>query len=364
MIRIARPSLAAEDVRAAVAVLQSAWLKQGGIVRDVEARLAGTVGAEKVLLVSSCTAALYMALQRIDVGDREVVVPALGFGAPIAAIIAAGGIPVFADCSPEAPLICPGSVQTRIGEQTKAILPIHLYGFPCDVKALKAVVDKQGIEIVEDVAYGLETKVKESSAGAMGRFGCMSFGASKPITSGEGGALFCSALDRSELEPCREYGISRQPEGNQFTHVGLNFRITEFQAALIMSQLDRAERIFGRLSELHGLYERRLRQAGVGEPVHSPWGTANNSCFVIALPKGFPSASEVRRRLAKRGVEAETGLLMHRMPAYKRFIRQGHSFPHAEKWAERILRLPLYPAFDEESLESVIKTLNEVIRHE
>src|SRR5206468_1934468 len=127
------------------------------------------------------------------------------------------------------------------------------------------------------------TKIDNSCAGSFGRFGCMSFGASKVITCGEGGALFCNASDHSELEPCREYGMSRLPTGNQFTHVGLNFRLTDFQAALILSQLDRTEYIFNRLGELQLLYGRHVQKSDTGEPLLSPWGTANNSCFLVVL---------------------------------------------------------------------------------
>jgi dTDP-4-amino-4,6-dideoxygalactose transaminase len=189
----------------------------------------------------------------------------------------------------------------------------------------------------------------------------MSFGASKVITAGEDGVLLCSASDKADLDPCREYGMSRLPEGNQFTHVGLNFRITEFQAALIQNQLSRIQRIFGRLAELHALYAHQLRKAQAGAVISSPWGTSNNSCLLMSLPSSAPPASAVRAALAQRGVETETAFLMHKMPVYAPFVRPGDAFPQAEEWARRILRLPLYQTFDERDLVTVVESLKEII---
>lgn len=358
-ICLARPALDQADIDAAAAILSSGWLKQGQCVRDVEARLATEAGTQRALLVSSCTSALYMALSRVGVNGGEVVLPTLGFGAPVNAAIVAGARPVFADCAPETPLLTANEVAKVVSKRTKAILPIHLFGLPCNVPTILQTVD--GIPVVEDVAYGIGSYVGDLQAGSIGQFGCLSFSALKTITSGEGGAILCRDADYEELSPCRDYGMSRVGSVKQFTHVGLNFKITEFQAAILLSQLRRYKEIRQHRQALRSMYEDELKHIGLDGAWAFRFGTPNDCFMPIILPENGPSAQDVHRKLLDRNVETETAFLMHRMPAFKQYLSPHLAFPWAEHWARRIICIPMHSGLTEADVSNVVHALDEVL---
>lgn len=363
-IKLAQPTLEQADIEAAVNVLKSGWLKQGPIAQEVEGRLARMVGTEAALLVSSCTSALLLALRRLGVFDGEVILPTIGFGAPVAAAIAAGGIPVFADSDPTTPLLTRRTVEKLLTPRTKAIVAIHLYGLPCDLVGLRELSKQTGVALVEDTAYGLGTYAGNVHAGSAGRFGCMSFGAIKPITSGEGGALLCSAADCRDLIAERDYGMSRSVQGKIFTHIGINSRLTEFQVALIRSQLDRYRQLVEQREILHEQYVQTFRFARLNVSLTSPWGQSNYASLPICLPENSVRANLVSKKLAHYGIETEIPFLMHKMPAYKRYVRAIDSFRWAETWASRILCLPFHPHITAADVHTVVGALAEVLRSE
>lgn len=361
MIKLSSPILTSEDIESASRVLSSAWLKQGPIVNIVQDKIASIVGSEKSLLVSSCTSALFMSLLEIGVVDKEVIVPSFGFGSTVSAIIAAGGRPVIADSTSNTPLLTYQSVKECISSNTGVILPIHMYGLPCPVDDLTSFKDEFDIEILEDTAYGLGTFIEDNHAGNIGRLGCLSFGSLKPITCGEGGAILCSTIDFNELAVMRNYGMDSNNKQKSFSHFGLNFKITEFQAALLLSQLERYKEITWSRGELSKKYIQLFKQANLWQPILKI-ENSNNSFFPFLLPEGAMSSSSVVEKLIDYGVEAEVPYLMHRMPAFKKYIKYKREFKWAEYWSNRVICIPFYLGLSDIEIETVVNGIEKILK--
>lgn len=212
----------------------------GGLVDMFAERFATRVGAGHGVCVTNATIGLFAALRALGVGDGdEVIVPAYTFIASATAIVLAGGRPVIADVTPQTLHLDPAAVESLIGPRTKAVMPVHLAGAPADMDALAAVVAPHGIPLLEDAAQAHGASWRDRPVGALGDAACFSFQSSKAMTAGEGGIVVTNDRDLYE----RTWSIAnlgRRRDGGWYHHFGLgwNLRLTEFQAAMLLPQLD------------------------------------------------------------------------------------------------------------------------------
>ena len=232
-----------DDVDAVAGVILSGrWTRwTGDRVVALEHALQEYTGAKRAVAVANGTAALEIALKSVGVrpGD-EVIVPAYSFVASATAILQVGAVPVFADVQLETHNLDPDSAASLVTERTRAILPVHMAGLPCDMERIMAIARKHNLKVVEDAAQAIGGSWNDRRVGSIGDVGCISFQASKNVSCAEGGAIVTSDDVIADKAFSRMH-IGRKPGGEFYTHyvLGWNYRLTELQAALLLSQLER-----------------------------------------------------------------------------------------------------------------------------
>lgn len=261
-IPIAKTLFTEEDYDGVRKVLESGWVVQGPRVKEFEDYWNLFTGSKNSIAVTSCTTALHLALitAGINAGD-EVIVPAFTWVATANAVEYTGAVPVFCDIDLNTFNIDVTKIESRITEKTKAIIPVHLFGLAVEMDAVMAIARKHNLKVIEDAACGFGAYYKEVHAGNFGDFGCFSFHPRKAITTGEGGMITTNNSEDAEtLRSLRDHGASvsdlMRHEGNkpyllpEFPHLGFNYRMTDVQASLGVSQMKRAHAICNRRNEV------------------------------------------------------------------------------------------------------------------
>ncbi len=254
MIRLTIPSIEEDDLQAVCEVLRSGYLVQGEKVKGFEETVAGFVGTKYAVAVSSGTAALHLALMALLTRPKDlVVVTAYSFVATANVIELCGAQPVFVDTQPDTFNMDPNCLEktlnrlmanTETAQRVKAILPVHSFGQMADMPAILDVARRYGLPVIEDAACALGAKLYGREAGTWGVMGCFSFHPRKAITTGEGGIITTNdeTLARS-LRALRNHGQDPDAKAPDFTFFGFNYRMTEFQAALGISQMGKVDRM-------------------------------------------------------------------------------------------------------------------------
>jgi len=259
------PAIERAEIDEVVAVMESGWLGTGPKVALFEQDFAEYKDIEHAVALNSCTAALHLSILAADIGaGDEVITTPLTFCATINAIIHAGATPVLADVDPVTMNIDPNEVEAKITSRTKAILPVHFAGRPCDMDALCRIASEHGLKIIEDCAHAIETEYHGRKAGTFGDFGCFSFYITKNIVTGEGGMVITkSEEDAARIKTLALHGMSRDAwkrfgkEGYihyQVVECGYKYNMMDLQAAIGIHQLQRVEKYWHRRQEIWQSY--------------------------------------------------------------------------------------------------------------
>jgi len=246
----AAPSIEQAEIDEVVATMRSGWLGTGPRVSEFEARMARYKDSPHAVALNSCTAALHLSLLAAGVGPGdEVVTTPMTFCATVNAIVHAGATPVLADVDPATMNIDPDAVESVITPRTRAILPVHFAGRPCDMDRLCAIVDRGGFKMIEDCAHAIETRYRGKSAGTFGDFGCLSFYVTKNLVTGEGGMVLARhERDAARIKMLGLHGMSKDAwkrfsdDGYKHYYVmeaGFKYNMMDLQAAIGLHQLDR-----------------------------------------------------------------------------------------------------------------------------
>jgi dTDP-4-amino-4,6-dideoxygalactose transaminase len=376
MIQLTRPSIEADDLEAVKEVLASGRLVQGPKVGAFEQALADYVGSKHAVVVTNCTAALQMALLALGVGPADIVVVG-AYSWPTTANVAelCGATPVFVDIDPvtfnmrpEAlaytlKQLCENSVVRR---RVKAIIPIHVFGQIADMPRLRQVADEYGIPIIEDAACALGAAIEGRQAGTWGVMGCFSFHPRKAITTGEGGAIVTDddALAR-RLRSMRNHGQEPVGDTTEFLYPGFNNRMTEFQAALGLTQMAKLDRVIGARRTLAARYDRRLDDAFVRGGARGLDPRHVFQSYVVLLPTWVAETrKELIAELRQRGIEAQIGTYHMPLVMYYR-TRYGFKvgdFPVSDDVAARALTLPLYEGMTDADQDLVVDELASAVQ--
>jgi perosamine synthetase len=351
-IPIAKPGLGDEEKAAVMAVLDSGMLAQGRQVAEFEAQFSELCGVQHAVAVASGTAALWLALAAHGIGPGdEVITTPFSFIASANCILYVGAKPVFVDIEPDTCLLNPSGIEGRITERTRAILPVHLYGQPCDMIAIMEIARRHNLVVVEDACQAHGATEQGRPVGGFGT-GCFSFYATKNMTTGEGGMITTDDDALAErLRLLRNHGQSQRYE---HTILGYHFRLTEMQAALGLVQL----------RKLPALTEQRIANAqylserlqGVTLPIVAP---GRRHVFHQYTVRVAENRAALQQHLQQRGI----GTSIHyprpinHQPVYQSLgYRDG--LPHAEVASRQVLSLPVHPALSHSDLDRIIAAVN------
>lgn len=364
------------DIQAVVEVLRSDYLTCGPKIGELEKKLCELTGAAYAVACSNGTAALHIAAMAAGIGSGdEVITTPITFAASANCAWYCGAKPVFADIDPETYNIDPAKAEAAITPRTKAIVAVDYTGQSVALDPLREICRKHGIVLIEDGAHVIGTRYKGQPNGSLADMTTFSFHPVKTVTGGEGGAVLTNdeALYR-KLLLCRAHGITRdcslmehEPDGSwyyEMVDLGYNYRMTDIQAALIISQLDKLEMFKSRRKEI----VRRYNEAFAGVPQivlqkEIPESDTTRHLYILRLA---PEKLRIDRRQFFDALAAENVCCnVHYIPVYyfpyyeKRGYLRGIC-PNAEKLYEEMISLPLYYAMTDEDVESVIRAVKKI----
>lgn len=369
------PLILEEDILEVVDTLRSGWIGSGPKVLRFEELFRQFIGTRYAVAVNSCTAALSLALEIVGIqpGD-EVITTALTFPATVNVIEHHGAYPVFADVDRATATISPDEIEKRIGPRTKAIIPVHLAGYPCEMDTIMKIARAHGLFVIEDAAHALEAKYRGHRTGTLGDFGAFSFYPTKSLTTGEGGMLVTNQeawADKARI--MRLHGISsdawaRYSEAG-FSHYetilpGYKYNMTDLQAALGIHQLDRLEHNHRHRETLWELYNAGLSGIpGLTLPSqHLEEGTvhARHLYTIYVDPE---EAGITRDELMVRLKEMRVGTGVHYTAVHlHKYYREKYGYkrgdlPNTEWISDRTLSLPLAAKMTTSDAEYVIEAV-------
>ncbi len=345
MLKLSSPQFTEEAIEGVAAVLRSGMLVQGAWVRRFEQALAESLGVSEVVVVSSGTAALHLALlgAGLQAGD-EVLVPAFTFPATANAVVLAGGRPVLVDIGLSDFCIDPAALGAAVTPRTRFILPVHEFGQAADLDAIMVCARARGLQVIEDAACAFGTEYDGRKVGTFGACGCFSFHPRKAITTGEGGAISTNdAALAGRLRALRNHGIHATSAGNDFVAAGLNYRMTEFQAVLGVHQMPGFEDgVARRIAQARRYDELLAGVPGLRTPASLPRRRAVYQTYHVVLPEAIERA-EVIASLKARGIETNLGAQALNCLTYfqEAFGYDERSCPQATIAFRRGLALPM-----------------------
>lgn len=368
-----------EDIGEVVKVLKSDFLTTGPKIEEFEKRFADYVGAKYAVSISNGTAALHAACfaAGIKEGD-EVITSPITFAASANCVLYQGGKPVFADINPKSYNIDIEAIERKITKKTKAIIPVDFTGQVVDIDGINEIAKKYGLVVIEDAAHSLGAEYKGNKIGSLVDMTTFSFHPVKHITTGEGGMITTNDDELyNKLKLFRTHGITRdkemlhnKEEGPWFyeqLELGYNYRMTDIQAALGISQLNKINGFLKRRREIAKKYDEYLKNIdGIILPYQESFSKSAWHLYVIQLEL---EKFKVGRKEIFEALQAENiGVNVHYIPVYyhpyyKRLGYEKGLCPNAERLYERIITLPLYPKMKDKDIEDVVNALDKVLKY-
>lgn len=354
MIPIARPFIGEEEKQAVIAVLESGQLAQGAKVREFEERFAALCGVKHAVATSSGTTALLTAVLAHGIGfGDEVITTPFTFVSSANSILFTGARPVFVDIDESSYNIDPTLIERRITSRTRAILPVHLYGNPCDMEQIMDLADAHKLIVIEDACQAHGASIRGKRVGSFGT-GCFSFYPTKNMMTAEGGMITTNDDDIAE----RARLIRHHGQTQLYYHEvpGYNFRMTELEAALGLVQLTRlAEWNRKRIQNAAYLTE---RLENVITPQVKEGYVHVYHQYTIRLKSGRDEAIN-SLEMAGIGSRVYYPLPVHQQPAYRQLGFKDH-LPVSERMSKEVLSLPVYPALNREDLDKIVSEVSKL----
>ena len=373
-----RALIGEEEIEAVLEVLRSGWLTTGPRVKEFEAQFGVFLGAEHAIAVSSCTAALHLALAAIglDEGD-EVILPTMTFAASGEVVLYFNAKPVLVDSLRGSFHMDPAAVERAITPRTRAIIPVHYAGYPCEMDEILQIAKRHGLKVIEDAAHALPSSYKGRPVGTMGDITCFSFYATKTLTTGEGGMI--TTDDAAAAERMRRlslHGISKDAwkrysaEGTwryDVMEAGYKYNFTDLQAALGIAQLAKCEAMRRSRATIAARYDAALGQIDAYETSTFPEHVehAHHLYVLLVTPDALRIGRDrVIEELKSRGIGTSVHFIpLHLHSLYRdRFGYAPGQFPNAEERFERAISLPIYPGMSDGDVDRVIESLVEIAR--
>ena len=363
----------ADDIKSVVRALKSAFLTQGPEVALFEKKVAKYCGAKYAVTFNSGTSSLHGACFAAGIGKGdEVITSPITFVASANCVVYCGGIPVFADISNDGTaLISIDQIKKKITSKTKAIIPVDYAGHPCDMDEINNIAKKHGLVVIEDAAHSLGALYKGKRVGTLADMTVLSFHAVKNITTGEGGAVITDNKEYyDKLIMFRTHGITRDVQGDvpwyyEMQTLGYNYRLTDFQCALGISQLKKLDRFVRIRRDLAGKYNKALSGIDCIElPVEKPWAESSYHLYPMRFSsKLLSKKKQIFNRLRKLGIGVNVHYIPVPMHPYyrKKFGYEKGDFPNAEAYYESEISIPTHQQMTNKDVNYIVKNINRII---
>lgn len=364
MIYIAAPDIGKEEIKAVNDVLKSGMLAQGPKVAALEAAFAKYCGTKYALALNSGTAAIHAALFAAGIGPGdEVITTPFSFIATINPILMVGAKPVLVDIDPDTFNIDVSKIEKAITRKTKAIIPVHLYGQPCDMNEIKKLAKKHNLKIIEDACQAVGAEYKGKKAGNLGDLGCFSLYATKNIMSGEGGMITTNSKKYADaIRRFRQHGMNTQYD---YEHIGYNYRMSDLHAAIALEQLKKAN-AFNRARQKNAkfLNKKLANIFGIVLPTVAANRTHVYHQYTLRVTEPFKlSRDKFVKALRDAGIGA--GVYYPKpLHAFEHIAKLGYKlgkFPEAEKASEECVSLPIHPKVTQKDLETIVSVIKGLI---
>ncbi len=366
MIPVCIPFIGEKELEYVVDCVETNWISsKGKYVEEFEERFAEYCGCKYGITTTSGTTALHLALASIGMRkDDEVIIPASTMIATAFAVIYCDATPVLVDAEPETWNMDVEKIEEKITDRTKAIMPVHIYGHPCNMDPILRLAREHNLYVVEDAAEAHGAEYKGKKTGGIGDIGCFSFYANKIITCGEGGMIVTNDEEIAEkVRSLKDLAFSKE---RRFLHtdLGFNYRMTNIQAAIGLAQFEKIDELAEMRRRNAHLYNKYLKDVeGLTLPVEKEWAMNVYWMYSILIEDDFGmNRDELMMALEKKGIETRTFFIpMHEQPVFQNMgLFKGESYPIAEELARKGLYLPSSSGLKEEEIRYVCNAIKEI----
>lgn len=353
MIPVARPVITNDEIEAAIRVLESGMYTSGKEVEKFEEEFAAYIGTKYAVACNSGTAALHLSLASRYLGEDEVLVPSMSFFATVSSVMMAGYIPIFVDVDDRGNMD-PEDLERKITSRSSAVIPVHLYGHPCDMDKIVDITNRYNLTLIEDCAQAHGAEFKQQKVGSFGEMGCFSFFATKNMTTIEGGMI--TTNDEEVTKFCKMMRSHGMSDRNTHLILGYNYRMNELSAAIGRVQLKRLD-LLNKLRVVNSTYLLGNIEDKDWFKLYYPEPNKKDVYFWFPIYCEFPE--KFSKHLKDNGIGFR---FRYNEPLYKQLCLPSHYYkvycPTAEKLSGKMFGLPNYSALSIEELDQVIDVVN------
>ena len=374
IIPYGRQDITEDDIESVVEVLRSDFLTQGPAVPAFEQKLCDYTGAKHAVAVNSCTSALHIACLALDLGSSDILwTSPITFVASANCALYCGASIDFVDIEPDTALMSVEKLKEKLeyaakeGKLPKIVIPVHFAGQPCDMKEIHTLSQQYGFKIIEDAAHAIGAKYQSQTVGncRYSDITVFSFHPVKIITTGEGGAAMTNSLLLAErMELLRSHGITRdpvkmqnKPDGTWYyeqIYLGFNYRMTDIQAALGLSQLNRLDKYVSQRSDISKWYDEQFRNTTFDSLIQKPNRESSYHLYIVSIRDGKQTRDKIFNGLRENGI----GVNLHYIPIYKHpFFNMNTHLENTEYYYDRAITIPIYPTIDKKSLYKIVDNI-------
>ena len=380
MIPYGRQEITERDIKAVVDVLRSDFLTQGSVVPKFEHKLCVYTGVENAVAVNSCTSALHIACLALNLGPGDILwTSPISFVASANCGLYCGASIDFVDVNPDTALMSVNALESKLeqakqqGKLPKIVIPVHLAGQSCDMKAISKLGEKYNFRIIEDAAHAIGASYLNKNVGSCqySDITVFSFHPVKVITTGEGGAALTNNLEvAKKMQLLRSHGITR--DSQEMTNsivsdwyyeqisLGFNYRMTDFQAALGISQLSRLDEYVAKRSKIAHWYDDQFENIPVNSLIQKESGESSHHLYVIKVINGEAERDRLYKYLRRGGIYVN----LHYIPIYRQpFFNRKVILSGAEEYYKSAISLPIFPTISKKDLAMIVNKISIICAH-
>jgi len=377
-MRFSPPFYGEEEILSAAECIKNGWTGSGGKVLEFEKLVKETNGFDNAIAVSSCTAALFLSLKAIGIGEGdEVITTAMTFCSTVNVILHVGAKPVLCDIDPKNKNINPNEILKKINKKTKAIIPVHYTGYPCDMDSIMKIANENKIHVIEDCAHAFETYYKGKRCGSFGIVGCYSFYATKNIAIGEGGMVVTNNSEiAKKIRIMSLHGLSKDAwkrfMGNQkrsydVIEIGYKFNMTDIQASIGICQIKKLKKMTLIRKKIWDTYMSSINNEEICLPIIPKDESSNHAMHLFNI--GLPEYIDRDKFLEKANINYEIvfGIHYKSIPSFKiykdlKLFDNSNELKYSNAWGNRNLSLTISPAVTDNEVEKTIEVLNSLLK--